>query len=124
MLIAWLGRLAPATPEVTLDLPPPPDPLGPVASIIGALGLLLIVTVVLRRVLRGRKGAATMFAFSVGVGNALMELGALLQPDRPKVMVVAKKDDGASPAVPGEPPSEQVQPRAASHASTSDVSPS
>lgn len=34
-----------------------------------------------------------MFAFSVGVGNALMELGAMLQPDRPKVVVVCKSED-------------------------------
>ena len=93
MLFALLGPLAPTTPEVSLELPPPPDPLGPVASIVGALGLLLIVTVLLRRLLRGRRGASTVFAFSVGVGNALMEVGAMLQPDRPKVVVVAKSDD-------------------------------
>lgn len=92
MLFAWLVPIAPTSPEISLDLPPPPDPLGPLAPILGVLAVLLIVTVILRRLLRGRRGADTVFAFSVGLGNALMEVGAMLQPDRPKVTVSSEKN--------------------------------
>ena len=61
---------------------------------VGGLALLLILTVFLRRMLRGRRGAETLFAFSVGLGNALMEIGALLQPDRAQVTVSSGKNDG------------------------------
>lgn len=92
MLFAWLVPIAPTPPEVSINLPPPPEPLGPLASVVGALAVLLIVTVILRRLLRGRRGAETVFAFSVGLGNALMEVGAMLQPDRPKITVSSEKN--------------------------------
>ncbi|MCR9159955.1 MAG: hypothetical protein ACE37F_32430 [Nannocystaceae bacterium] len=96
MLLVLQGPLAPTTPEVSVNLPPPPDPLGPIASVIGVLGLLLIASVLLRRLLRGRRGAATVLSLSVGVGNALMEVGAMLQPDRPKVVVVCKAKEASA----------------------------
>jgi hypothetical protein len=102
MVFALLGPMAPTTPEVSVKLPPPPDPIGPLASLIGGLGVLLIVAVLLRQFLRGRRGASTMFAFTVGIGNALMELGAMLQPDRPKVVVVCKEEDETRHAPEGE----------------------
>ena len=92
MLFAWLEPIAPTAPEVSINLPAPPDPLGPLGPVLGALAVLLIISVVLRRLLRGRLGAQTVFAFSIGVGNALMEVGAMLQPDRPKVTVSSEQD--------------------------------
>lgn len=92
MLFAWLEPIAPTAPEVSNNFPPPPDPLGALASVLAILAVLLIVSVLLRRLLRGRRGAETVFAFSVGLGNALMEVGAMLQPDRPKVTVSSEKD--------------------------------
>lgn len=91
MLFAWLEPIAPTAPEISVKLPPPPDPLGPIGSVVGGLALLLIIAVLLRRLFRGRRGAETFFAFSVGLGNALMEVGAMLQPDRPKVTVSSEK---------------------------------
>ncbi len=92
MLFAWLEPIAPTAPEISVNLPPPPDPLGPLVSVVGGLAVLLVVTVVLRRLFRGSRGAETLFAFSVGLGNALMEIGAMLQPDRPKVTVSSEKN--------------------------------
>ena len=92
MLLAWLAPIAPTASEITLDLPAPPDPLGPLVGLIGGLGILLVATALLRRLLGGRRGAKTLFAFSLGVGNALMEVGAMLQPDRPQVTVASEKD--------------------------------
>ena len=91
MLFAWLVPIAPTAPEVSNNFPPPPDPLGALASLVGVLAVLFIVAVVLRRLLRGR-AAETAFVFSVGLGNALMEVGAMLQPDRPKVTVSSEKN--------------------------------
>lgn len=91
MLLAWPG---PNTPQVSVDLPPPPHPLGPILPIFGGLAILLVVAVLLRRLLRGRRGAAGMFSFSVGVGNALNELAAMVQADRPQVTVASEKEPG------------------------------
>ncbi|MGH1347964.1 MAG: hypothetical protein ACRBN8_40795 [Nannocystales bacterium] len=110
MLFAWLEPLAPTAPEVSLKFPPPPDPLGPLASMVAILAVLLVAVAILRRLLRGRRGAETLFAFSVGLGNALMEVGAMLQPDRPKVTVSSEKDapsaseDGSAGGTPPPPP--------------------
>ncbi len=96
MLFAWLEPIAPTAPEVSVKLPPPPDPLGPLGGVVGGLAVLLILTVVLRRLLLGRRGHAAVFAFSLGVGNALMEVGAMLQPDRPQVTVCSEKNSPAA----------------------------
>ncbi|MEM6992818.1 MAG: hypothetical protein AAF721_20050 [Myxococcota bacterium] len=78
-------------PEVTIRTDPPPEP-GGIFSLIALLCVVLIVTVVLRRALRGKRGANGLFAFSVGVGNALMEMGAMLQPDRANVESIQKAE--------------------------------
>ncbi len=58
--------------------------------IITALSVLLIVLAVLRRLLSGTRGAKALFSLSVGVGNALMDVASLLQPDRPAVESLEK----------------------------------
>ena len=92
MFLGWPG---PNTPEVSVDLPPPPHPLGPILPLFGGLAVLLLIVVLLRRLLRGRRGATGLFSFSVGVGNALNELAAMVQADRPQVTVASEKEPGA-----------------------------
>lgn len=58
---------------------------GGILAIAGLLCILLLIAAAVRRALRGRAGSARLFAFSVSVGNALMDVAAIVQPDRPNV---------------------------------------
>ncbi len=95
----WTQNLVAAAlaPEVTIRTDPPPEP-GGLFSVVAVLCGLLILAVVLRRALRGKRGARGLFAFSVGVGNALMDLAGVLQPDRANVESIQKAEIGGSRA--------------------------
>src|SRR5262245_51780431 len=70
----------------------PPPPSGPGFGTLGAtIVLLTIAAFVARRFAkRGTKRAARLAAFSVAVGNALLDLAAMLQPDRPRAAEILK----------------------------------
>ena len=78
-------------PEVSLEKEPPPQSPG-VFSLVALLCVLLIAVVLLRRLLRGRKGSNLLFSMSVGVGNALMDLAHMLNPNGPNVESVDKAE--------------------------------
>jgi hypothetical protein len=94
--LAGLVGLDPTGPSVELDLPPPPEAgvgwLQPLAVLV----LLLSVVVVLRRRRRLRKlgiGGLRSFALGAAVGNVLMDIGALLMPNRPAAVSIQRIEE-------------------------------
>ena len=78
-------------PDVRLEKEPPPQAPG-VFSLVAGLCVLLLALVLLRRLLRGRRGSNLLFSMSVGVGNALMDLAHMLNPNGPNVESVDKAE--------------------------------
>lgn len=76
-------------PEVTIRTDPPPAP-GGALSLLAGLSVLFVAVVLLRRLLRGKRGSTQVFALSVSVGNALLDLAGMLQPDRANVESIEK----------------------------------
>jgi hypothetical protein len=90
---AWLAAWVPAAgqPEVSVDLPPPPEAgvgwLQPLAVVV----LVLSVILVIRHRRRVRKHGITglrSLALGAAVGNVLMDIGAILMPNRPAAVSV------------------------------------
>lgn len=93
-----LGWMSTEPGMTVLREPLPPEGDGTLA--LAPLVLLILVFSVLyairRRRIRKRTGSRlTSFALGAAVGNALLELNAMFQPDRPAVMT--KADDHAEP---------------------------
>ena len=86
MLALQLGLLA---PQIGIERPAAPQ-AGGIVALVAILSVLLVLAVAIRRALRGRTATARLFAFSVSVGNALMDVAAVLQPDRPSVESLEK----------------------------------
>ncbi len=85
VLASWLAPFA-NEPQVSVDLPPAAETgvgwLQPIALIV----LLISVAAILRHRRRLRKhgiGGLRSFALGAAVGNVLMDLGAILMPNRP-----------------------------------------
>jgi hypothetical protein len=78
------------------NLPPPPEGLYALAPLVlGLLVLSVLYWIRLRRVRassRRRGGILASFALSVALGNALVELGAVLDASRPVAMVMERGD--------------------------------
>jgi hypothetical protein len=78
------------------NLPPPTDGLYALAPLVVLLLVLSVLYWVrLRRVrksARRRAGMLPGFALSVALGNALVELGAMLEPSRPVAMAMQRAD--------------------------------
>jgi hypothetical protein len=91
--------LALVTPDTVVrgpNLPPPPEALYALAPLV--LGLLVLSALVwvrrrrLRASARRRGGLLPTFALSVALGNALVELGAVLEANRPVAMAMERGD--------------------------------
>jgi len=78
-------------PDVHLEKEPPPQAPG-VFSLVAGLCVLLIAFALLRRLLRGRKGSNMLFSMSVGVGNALLDVAHMLNPNGPNVESIEKAE--------------------------------
>lgn len=92
-----LLALAPSGPEIRGPyFPPPADGLVALAPlVVGLLVLSLLYWIRLRRVRassRRRAGMLAGFALSVALGNALVELGAMLDATRPVAMQMDRGD--------------------------------
>ena len=90
VLAAWLGPFA-NEPSVSVDLPPAPETgvgwLQPIAVLV----LVISVAAILRHRRRLREhgiGGLRSFALGAAVGNALMDLGSILMPNRPAAVSV------------------------------------
>ncbi len=109
-LAAWEPLFDAVEPVVKGPPPTPPDsaPLG-IAAIVVALTFGLLAYRLLRSRLRGRAGRlARIGAFGVAIGNALVDLASMLQPDRPAVVEIERNrnparddDDDGDPPDPG-----------------------
>src|SRR5688500_5358633 len=91
MLVAFIAALEPiiTAPEPALRGPPPPPP--PPAGL-GVLPVVLIGLSFARCIARqwsqpGTKRAARVAVFGAAIGNALLDIAAMLQPDRPTAAV-------------------------------------
>jgi hypothetical protein len=78
------------------NLPPPTDGFYTLAPlVVGLLFLSVLYWIRLRRVRassRRRGGMLTSFALSVALGNALVEMSAMLDPNRPVAMAMERSD--------------------------------
>lgn len=78
------------------NLPPPAEGFYALAPLVVTLLVLSVLYWLrLRRVRassRRRGGVMANFALSVALGNALVELGAMLDPNRPVAMVMERGD--------------------------------
>lgn len=76
--------------------PPPPPPALPagLSLLVVALTGLAILWWLVRRFGRGAKHAARIGLFGVALGNALMDLAAVMQPDRPRVVEIVRLHEG------------------------------
>ena len=82
-------------PEVTRTPPPAPDAVGP---LIGGLAILItvlsLVWIGFRKLRRyGPKDGVRSSSGGAAIGNALFEMGSVLQPDRPNVEVIVKLEE-------------------------------
>ncbi|MBX7083911.1 MAG: hypothetical protein K1X88_32170 [Nannocystaceae bacterium] len=107
-LLAAIGPLFESGgPTVQGPPPPPSDSLPPgLAGLVVALTILAIAVRLLARVAGPRLGRfARISAFGAVVGNALMELAAVLQPDRPAVVEIERaRNHGRDDADAGDDP--------------------
>lgn len=91
-----LLALVPAQAEVRVELPPPTDGLYAFAPLVVALLVLSALYWIRRRRIRAssrrRAGVMASFALSAALGNALVEMGAMLDPSRPVVMIMERGD--------------------------------
>ena len=83
-LLAWIEPIITAHEPVVLGPPPPPPP----PAGLGVLPLVLIALSFAWWLARqwskpGTKRAARVAAFGVAIGNALVDIAAMLQPERP-----------------------------------------
>ncbi len=96
-LVAAIAPLFDAVGPVVRGSPPPPPPSLPpgIAGLVVALTIVGIVWSIAKR-LAGRRAARFLrvSAFGAVIGNALMDLASVLQPDRPAVVEV-QREDGA-----------------------------
>jgi hypothetical protein len=99
MLGLALGWLAPLFDDrgPSIQGPPPPPPPGlpaGLSSLVVALTALAILWWLVRWAARrfgaGAKHAARIGLFGAAIGNALMDLAALMQPDRPRVVEIER----------------------------------
>lgn len=83
----WLGPLFEYHEVVVRGPPPPPPPpalpLGFAAHVLLLGVLAMLWWIARRRVVVGTRRAARIAAFGLAIGNALVDLSAVLQPDRP-----------------------------------------
>lgn len=88
--------LVPSHAVVRNELPPPTDGLYALAPLVVALLVLsALYWIRLRRArasARRRGTTVAGFALSAALGNALVELGAVLDPNRPVAMVMERGD--------------------------------
>ncbi len=94
MVGSMLGRLASllaSIPDPLITGPPPPPvdaPLGLGAPIVILTLLALVWTIARRFTKAGTLRAARVGVFGAAIGNALMDLAAIMQPDRPRVVEI------------------------------------
>lgn len=106
MPLVALGWLAAVPDPVVTGPPPPPPPGAPlgIAIPIVALTLLAITWWIAKRLTRpGSLRMARIGVFGAAIGNALMDLGAILQPDRPSAVEIQRARQATQrPATPGD----------------------
>lgn len=82
-------------------MPPPDEGIYAMAPVVLVLLLVSLGVLIRRRRLRAasrrRGGTMAGFALSVALGNALVELSSILQPDRPVAMVMEQGDGDHAP---------------------------
>lgn len=110
-MLSFLAFIAPAFAHEPMIKGPPP-PLPPVIPLglglpIAGLGVLALLWWVVRRWSHpGTKRWARNAAFGVAIGNALLEIASVLQPDRPQVEIIVQlgEEREASAVGDGRPP--------------------
>lgn len=96
LAIGWLAPLFDDRGPSIQGPPPPPPPGLPMglSSLVVALTALAIVWWLVRWAARrfgaGAKQAARIGLFGAAIGNALMDLAAVIQPDRPRVVEIQR----------------------------------
>jgi hypothetical protein len=93
-MLASLLALVP-DPVITGPPPPPPAgaPLGLGLPIVVLTGLAIVWWIARRFTKAGTLRAARIGAFGAAIGNALMDLAAIMQPDRPSVVEIQRASD-------------------------------
>ena len=84
-MLPWLLALA---PEVSRRPPPAPVGGGPLFGLLGVLIIVIWLVWFLFR--RKRTDAGPRKSMGSGVGNALFDLGAIVDPTRPDAAVIMK----------------------------------
>lgn len=96
LALGWLAPLFDDRGPSIQGPPPPPPPALPMglSSLVVALTALAITWWLVRWAARrfgmGAKHAARIGLFGAAIGNALMDLAALMQPDRPRVVEIER----------------------------------
>lgn len=94
--------------EPAIEGPPPPlppaVPLGVGLPIISLCVLALVWWVIRRWSRPGTRSWARNAAFGVAIGNALLDIESMLQPDRPRVEDIQRIEDERPSSSPGDGP--------------------
>jgi len=112
LALGWLAPLFDDRGPSIQGPPPPPPPALPMglSSLVVALTALAITWWLVRWAARrfgmGAKHAARIGLFGAAIGNALMDLAALMQPDRPRVVEIERVRE----APPSRPPTASGDP--------------
>lgn len=101
-MIATVLELAFAIPDAVITGPPPPPPAAAPMGLgvpVVALTLLAFVWWFARRFTKaGTQRALRIGAFGAAIGNALMDLAAIMQPDRASVVELERlRSDAGAP---------------------------
>ena len=98
-MVGVLATLLALVPDPVITGPPPPPPagapLGLGLPIVVLTGLAIVWWFARRLTKAGTLRAARIGAFGAAIGNALMDLAAIMQPDRPSVVEIEQaRDEG------------------------------
>lgn len=112
LALGWLAPLFDDRGPSIQGPPPTPPPALPtgLSSLVVALTALALLWWLVRWAARrfgaGAKHAARIGLFGAAIGNALMDLAALMQPDRPRVVEIERLREARAsrpPRSPGDP---------------------
>jgi hypothetical protein len=101
-MVAMVIELALALPDAVITGPPPPPPVPAPMGLgvpIVVLTLVALAWSIGRRFTKaGTQRALRIGAFGAAIGNALMDIAAILQPDRPSVVEIERvRGDARAP---------------------------
>ncbi|MEM7154294.1 MAG: hypothetical protein AAF799_15720 [Myxococcota bacterium] len=89
-MLGWMS-IEPGMTVLREPLPPEGDGTLALAPLVLLLLVFSVLYAIRRRRIRKRTGSTlTSFALGAAVGNALLELNAIFQPDRPAVMTTER----------------------------------